>query len=243
MVNRTLKNLLFSLLFTRQRILYSQDHLRESIHGTTAEETRGTNREKVIIRKSELLDICGCRFITLDVHFSLSTWDSFLNLATKKTWKGLILSVRRFLLTLDSEISLLLSLGGFLLLPFYIESSSVISCVMSRHLLHRSKVGSLFFKPFFFQLLACTTGAEAHLFCLFLPFWPFSVNMAKVLNQLEQHWVQHKLISLIFFDILNGFCSLNCALCFWRQTATIAGCDCFTQCLPTAPLRSTHKLL
>lgn len=73
MVNRTLKNLLFSLLFTRQRILYSQDHLRESIHGTTAEETRGTNREKVIIRKSELLDICGCRFITLDVHFSLST--------------------------------------------------------------------------------------------------------------------------------------------------------------------------
>lgn len=129
------------------------------------------------------------------------------------------------------EISLLLSLGGFLLLPFYIESSSVISCEMSRHFLHWSRVDSLFFKAFFFfsfQLPACTTGPEAHLFCLFLPFWPFSVNMAEVLNQLEQHWVQHKLISLIFFDILNGFCSLNCALCFWRQTATISGCDCFT---------------
>lgn len=62
------------------------------------------------------------------MYFSLSTRDKVLS-ATEKTQTGLVFSVERFLFSLDSVISLLTSLGGCLVKPFYIKSSSTIPFV------------------------------------------------------------------------------------------------------------------
>lgn len=107
--------------------------------------------------------------------------------------KGIVfMSVERFLFSLDFLISLLRSHGGRLLMFFYIESSSVVPCACpSTSPLIKGR------QPIFCQLLACTIKAEAQFF-VSPPLQNFSVNTARVLNQLEQRWVQHRLTSLFF---------------------------------------------
>lgn len=142
-----------------------------------------------------MLAICWCIFIILDVYFSLSTRDKVLS-ATEKTQKGLVFSVERFLFSLDSVDFL----GWLLSKTFLYQELLYHTLCVPRHLSFDQGYTAYFLSPFSFfssQLLARTTRAEAQVF-LSPPFQHFNVNTAEVLNQPEQHWVQHKLTSLFF---------------------------------------------
>lgn len=176
--------------------------------------------EEVITRKSEFLTICRTTSITVDVYFSLPTWDKISQLSCMK---GIVLCPLKdvyfyWTFWLACDVPWLISSQ-----PFSILRAHHSYPVHVPEPLPWPGVDSSFFANYWHA----QSKLKLRVF-VSQPLQNFWANRASFLNHFKQHWVQQRLTSFLSPLFWMNFtawtvCSvlLKADCCYWQ-------CDCFT---------------